>query len=83
MSSIMNIQSIRSLFSRNVNNGWRNSPVRTKKTHPVANPNTDGELIMGPKSQAVFQLENKYGAHNYHPLPVALTRAKGICRLKI
>ncbi len=38
---------------------------------------------MGPKSQAVFQLENKYGAHNYQPLPVALTRAKGICRLKI
>jgi ornithine--oxo-acid transaminase len=24
------------------------------------------------------ELENKYGAHNYHPLPVVLTRGKGV-----
>jgi ornithine--oxo-acid transaminase len=24
-----------------------------------------------------IDLENKYGAHNYHPLPVVLTRGKG------
>lgn len=29
-------------------------------------------------SQDVFKRENKYGAHNYHPLPVALTKAKGV-----
>ncbi|XP_039965495.1 ornithine aminotransferase, mitochondrial [Bactrocera tryoni] len=29
-------------------------------------------------SQQVFDRENKYGAHNYHPLPVALTRGEGI-----
>lgn len=29
-------------------------------------------------SQAVFDRENKYGAHNYHPLPVALARGEGI-----
>lgn len=29
-------------------------------------------------SQTVFERENKYGAHNYHPLPVALCRAQGV-----
>lgn len=30
------------------------------------------------KSEAVFEREEKYGAHNYHPLPVALTRGQGV-----
>jgi ornithine--oxo-acid transaminase len=25
-----------------------------------------------------ISLENTYGAHNYHPLPVVLTRGKGV-----
>ena len=29
-------------------------------------------------SQKVFDLEAKYGAHNYHPLPVALAKGEGI-----
>jgi len=29
-------------------------------------------------SQVVFDKENKYNAHNYHPLPVALERGKGV-----
>lgn len=29
-------------------------------------------------AQAVFDREDKYGAHNYHPLPVALARAEGV-----
>ncbi|CAL8087134.1 unnamed protein product [Calicophoron daubneyi] len=29
-------------------------------------------------SEKIFKREEKYGAHNYHPLPVALTRGKGI-----
>lgn len=29
-------------------------------------------------SQQVFEREQKFGAHNYHPLPVALTKAKGV-----
>jgi len=36
------------------------------------------ELTMGVESQAVFDREAKYGAHNYHPLPVALCKAKGV-----
>lgn len=30
------------------------------------------------KSQQAIELENKYGAHNYHPLPVVLTRGEGV-----
>lgn len=29
-------------------------------------------------SQVVFDRENKYGAHNYHPLPVALCKGDGV-----
>lgn len=30
------------------------------------------------KSRHYFDLEDKYGAHNYHPLPVILNRGKGV-----
>lgn len=33
---------------------------------------------LSTKSQAIFEREEKYGAHNYHPLPVALSRAQGV-----
>lgn len=29
-------------------------------------------------SETLIQLENQYGAHNYHPLPVVLSRGKGV-----
>ncbi|MEM6524074.1 MAG: ornithine--oxo-acid transaminase [Bacteroidota bacterium] len=29
-------------------------------------------------SQEAIELENKYGAHNYHPLPVVLAKGKGV-----
>tara|TARA_B100000767_G_scaffold108272_1_gene103780 strand:- start:320 stop:1561 length:1242 start_codon:yes stop_codon:yes gene_type:complete len=29
-------------------------------------------------SQEAIELENKYGAHNYHPLPVVLNRGEGV-----
>ncbi|WP_242926441.1 ornithine--oxo-acid transaminase [Pontibacter vulgaris] len=29
-------------------------------------------------SQQAIEIENKYGAHNYHPLPVVLTRGEGV-----
>ena len=28
--------------------------------------------------QYFFELEEKHGAHNYHPLPVVLTRGEGV-----
>lgn len=39
--------------------------VATKKT--VQGP---------PSSDYIFEQESKYGAHNYHPLPVALERGR-------
>lgn len=32
----------------------------------------------GTKSEAIFKCEARYGAHNYHPLPVALCRGQGV-----
>ena len=32
---------------------------------------------VGKLSEDVFQREQKFGAHNYHPLPVALCKAQG------
>lgn len=32
----------------------------------------------GTASQEVFDREDKFGAHNYHPLPVALARGEGV-----
>ena len=29
-------------------------------------------------TQQAIDLENKYGAHNYHPLPVVLNRGEGV-----
>ncbi|KAK7496298.1 hypothetical protein BaRGS_00012463 [Batillaria attramentaria] len=37
-----------------------------------------GPVKIGPASEAVFAREDKYGAHNYHPLPVALARGEGV-----
>jgi hypothetical protein len=34
--------------------------------------------IQGPNSFAVFERENKFGAFNYHPIPVALCRGEGV-----
>lgn len=32
----------------------------------------------GPKSRQIFERENKFGAFNYHPIPVALCRGQGV-----
>ncbi|SDB32491.1 ornithine--oxo-acid transaminase [Flavobacteriaceae bacterium MAR_2010_188] len=36
------------------------------------------EILENKKSQKSIDLENKYGAHNYHPLPVVLNRGEGV-----
>lgn len=35
-------------------------------------------INMSPKTQHYLDLEDQYGAHNYHPLPVVLNRGKGV-----
>jgi ornithine--oxo-acid transaminase len=34
--------------------------------------------IVGPKSARLLALEDKYGSHNYAPLPVVFSSAKGV-----
>jgi len=34
--------------------------------------------ILSSKSEILIEKENKYGAHNYHPLPVVLDRGEGV-----
>jgi ornithine--oxo-acid transaminase len=35
-------------------------------------------LATASRSQQLMQLEDQYGAHNYHPLPVVLNRGEGV-----
>jgi ornithine--oxo-acid transaminase len=35
-------------------------------------------VLQANKSSAYIELENEFGAHNYHPLPVVLTRGEGV-----
>ena len=35
-------------------------------------------LLEQMTSEDAIALENKYGAHNYHPLPVVLNRGEGV-----
>ena len=34
--------------------------------------------LYGMASKQSIELESKYGAHNYHPLPVVLAKGKGV-----
>lgn len=36
------------------------------------------EVLQNSTSQDIINLEYKYGAHNYHPLPVVLSKGKGV-----
>lgn len=38
-------------------------------------PNTQTD---NKRSQALMELEDRYGAHNYHPLPVVLSKGEGV-----
>ena len=35
-------------------------------------------MNISPKAQHYIEMEERYGAHNYHPLPVVLSRGEGI-----
>jgi ornithine--oxo-acid transaminase len=45
-------------------------PLPSSKADPISE--------LDDKSKKVIQRESKYGAHNYHPLPVALARGQGV-----
>lgn len=53
------------------------SPIASQ--HFSAQPKMDSTSAKrNITSEYVFERENKYGAHNYHPLPVALCKANGV-----
>ena len=35
-------------------------------------------VLQSTNSEALMELENEYGAHNYHPLPVVLSKGEGV-----
>jgi ornithine--oxo-acid transaminase len=47
---------------------------RLKNKHIMQQTNQ----TLSTKSEALIAKENKYGAHNYHPLPVVLDRGEGV-----
>lgn len=49
----------------------------TVKKAAMAKPSKTLQLT----SQMVFDREDKYGAHNYHPLPVALAKGEGLLKV--
>lgn len=48
-----------------INAGFKNASIHKEIKTP------------GSRSEAVFRREERYAAHNYAPIPVALTRGKG------
>lgn len=46
----------------------------TQQKTTIMNTTTENKL----SSTAAIELENKYGAHNYHPLPVVLAKGNGV-----
>ncbi|MBT2558187.1 ornithine--oxo-acid transaminase [Hymenobacter sp. ISL-91] len=44
-------------------------------SHPAATAQSTATLS---RSQEIMALEDQYGAHNYHPLPVVLSRGEGV-----
>ncbi|KAL4640157.1 ornithine aminotransferase, mitochondrial [Arapaima gigas] len=58
------------------------APALARRTHSVvhlASSTTSAKYAKQPLSSSeVYAREEKYGAHNYHPLPVALARGEGV-----
>ena len=50
------------------------APKTSDHSHADAHNEFDD---LGQRSVEVFVREGKYGAHNYHPRPVAISKAKG------
>ena len=58
--------------------------MATKKTKPAVKKETKCKKCncqpnpLGAKTKSYIAMEDRYGAHNYHPLPVVLKKGKGI-----
>ncbi|XP_059146011.1 ornithine aminotransferase, mitochondrial-like [Physella acuta] len=52
--------------------------TRALRQHSTKTAPAVGPVKIGYPSEKVFNREDKYGAHNYHPMPVAIKEAKGV-----
>lgn len=64
------------------NNGLSRMVMSTQVDVKTANgngllDNKEKSKTIHLTSSMIFHREDKYGAHNYHPIPVALTKGKG------
>ncbi|XP_033975170.1 ornithine aminotransferase, mitochondrial [Trematomus bernacchii] len=62
-------------LSRNLS---RVAPVLSRSVHSASTAASKLKFDRQLTSEEIYTQEDKYGAHNYHPLPVALERGKGI-----
>lgn len=54
------------------------SVITRQASRMLSNKQRPMENLRFLSSKEVFEREDKYGAHNYHPVPVAITRAEGV-----
>lgn len=58
---------------------FRMGPIAAQRNNENDTINAASEMKQNKTtSRMVFDREDKYGAHNYHPLPVALSKAQGV-----
>lgn len=70
MKSLMrSVSRVTPSLTRAVHSGMRTSSSAASRAKAQERPMT---------SEEVFAREDRYGAHNYHPLPVALERGEGV-----
>lgn len=50
----------------------------TRRATTALSTKVQTKAAIGYKSEKIFERENKFGAHNYQPVPVALTSGKGM-----
>ncbi|XP_060068490.1 ornithine aminotransferase, mitochondrial-like [Ylistrum balloti] len=50
----------------------------TARRATLATSTATKDIKTGEKSEAIYAKEQKYGAHNYGPIPVALSRGEGV-----
>ncbi|CAF0747551.1 unnamed protein product [Brachionus calyciflorus] len=73
------VKNASSLVSRSIQQRNASSTKLTSAAASAKQAKDDSKSSkIGAQSQAIFDREDKYGAHNYHPLPVAIDKAKGI-----
>ena len=71
-------------LSRNLS---RAAPVLSRGVHSGTRPaSTAASKLRSDRpltSEEIYAREDKFGAHNYHPLPVALERGEGESRVTL